>query len=71
MLGFFTRPACALIVMTMVVAAARHLGLGQGISGASHAIENGVVLLGMMLIGPGTYSLDEQLAGRRGSRTGR
>ena len=62
-LGFLTRPACVLLSITMLVAALMHLGKGDGLGGASHAIEAGVVFLSLVLIGPGKYSLDERCSG--------
>ena len=61
-LGLFFRPACILLTITMAVAASRHLGKGEGLGGASHAIEDGIVFLSLILIGPGKYSLDEKLS---------
>ena len=58
-LGLFFRPACILLTITMAIAASMHLGKGDGLRGASHAIEDGIVFLSLILIGPGTYSLDE------------
>lgn len=58
-LGLFFRPACMLLVLTMVVATSMHLDRGDGLRGASHAIEAGIVFLSLILIGPGKYSLDE------------
>jgi putative oxidoreductase len=63
--GFFFRPACALMAITMIVATGHHLGRGDGLMGASHAIENGIVLLSLILIGPGKFSLDSWIGGRR------
>lgn len=59
-LGFFFRPACLLLLFTMIVAATTHLVGGDGIKVASHAIEAGVVFLGLFFIGPGKYSLDSK-----------
>jgi putative oxidoreductase len=58
MLGLFFRPSCALIVITMIVAAMSHLAKGDGIMAASHAIETGVAFIGLMIIGPGKFSID-------------
>lgn len=41
-----------------------HLGMGDGLAGASHAMEAGIMFLGLLLIGPGRFALDERL--RRG-----
>ena len=60
-LGFVFRPACILLTITMLVAAISHLSRGDGIGGASHAIELGIVFLSLILIGAGRYSLDEKL----------
>lgn len=59
-LGFFFRPACVLLVMVMIVAATSHFSRGQGWSGASHALEVGCAILGLLLVGPGKYSLDRK-----------
>lgn len=60
-LGLFFRPACILLTITMAVATSMHLGRGDGLRGASHALENGIVFLSLILIGPGKYSVDERL----------
>ncbi|MCC6423282.1 MAG: DoxX family protein [Phycisphaerales bacterium] len=59
-LGFFFRPACVLLIIIMVTAATNHFAMGQGWSGASHAIEVGCALVGLLLVGPGKYSLDRK-----------
>lgn len=64
-LGLYFRPACTLMAITMIVATGHHLGRGDGLMGASHAIENGIVLLSLILIGPGKFSLDSWLRGRQ------
>ncbi len=73
-LGLLTRPACALLTITMIVAAAFHLmppdPIPAGMEGmygfgpASHALEAGIVFLSLILIGPGKYSLDQKLCGK-------
>ncbi|MCI0406348.1 MAG: DoxX family protein [candidate division Zixibacteria bacterium] len=55
--GVFFGWAALLMVLTMAVAAVNHFSRGDGLSGASHAIENGIVLFGLIFIGPGKYSL--------------
>ncbi len=55
--GIFMRPACALLVITMAVAATMHLKQGDGLNIASHAIEAGLTFLGLLLIGPGRHRL--------------
>ena len=68
-LGFFLRPACILLTITMLVAAASHLNRGEGLGGAAHALKAGTVFLSLILIGPGKYSLDEKLSPDRGDDT--
>ena len=60
LLGLAFRPVCLLLVFTMTIAAILHLSKGDGVSGASHAIEAGVVFLGLTLVGPGKYSVDKK-----------
>lgn len=57
-LGFLFRPACLLMMVTMIVAANSHFARGEGLMGASHAIELGIVFFGLALIGSGRYGLD-------------
>lgn len=59
MLGIFFRPACFALTCTMAVAATMHLGKGDGLLRASHAIEAGILFVSLMLIGPGRYSVDK------------
>lgn len=58
--GILFRPACILLATTMAVAAAMHLGKGDGLKVASHAIEDGIVFLSLIFIGPGRYSIDKK-----------
>lgn len=57
-LGFMFRPALLLLISTMTVATAMHLGKGDGLKIASHAIEIGIVFLGLLFVGPGRFSID-------------
>ena len=59
-LGLFFRPACALIVFTMIVAALSHFSKGDGLQGAGHAIDLAFAFFGMMFTGPGRFSLDRR-----------
>lgn len=58
--GLFYRPACMLLVFTMIIAALVHFGKGDGLQGASHAIELGIVFFSLIFIGPGKYSVDKK-----------
>ncbi|HVP35906.1 MAG TPA: DoxX family protein [Terriglobales bacterium] len=57
--GFFFRPITVMMTINMIVATSMHLSNGQGLAIASHAIEDGILFLSLILIGPGKYSLDE------------
>jgi len=59
-LGLFFRPVNILLVFTMIIAALVHFGKGDGLSGASHAIELGIVFFSLIFIGPGKYSIDKK-----------
>ena len=58
-IGFLFRPSSLLLAFVMGVAATMHLKAGDGLIGASHAIEMGIVFLGFVFIGPGKYSFDK------------
>lgn len=73
MTGLFFRPAILMLVVTMAVAAAKHLGIpadqpGGGLKGASHAIEVGIVFLGLLFTGPGRFAIPCPLCRFVGSR---
>ncbi|OGC95378.1 MAG: hypothetical protein A2W25_10390 [candidate division Zixibacteria bacterium RBG_16_53_22] len=65
--GFAFRPALVLMMITMTVAASSHFARGQGLGGASHAVENGIVFFSLILVGPGKHSLDWWIKSRRKS----
>ncbi|MDB5131372.1 MAG: DoxX family protein [Mucilaginibacter sp.] len=58
--GLAFRPVCLLLFITMAVAAAMHLGKGEGLDGAAHAIEDAVVFAGLLFVGPGRLSVDRK-----------
>jgi putative oxidoreductase len=58
--GLFFRPALILLIFTMIIAALVHFGKGEGLQGASHAIELAIVFFGLIFIGPGKYSVDKK-----------
>jgi len=64
-LGLSTRLACVFLTINMIVAAAMHLGKGDGLAVASHAIEAGILFFSLILIGAGRYSLDEKFKAKK------
>ena len=60
LLGLYFRPVAIALAFTMLIAALSHLGRGDGLMGASHAIEIGVVFVGLAFMGPGKYSVDKR-----------
>lgn len=56
-LGILFRPATAMMVFTMFIAAMMHYQNGDGFGGYSHAVENGIVLLGLFFTGSGKYAI--------------
>lgn len=60
LIGLLFRPTAVVLAFTMLIAALFHLGKGDGLMGASHAIEIGVVFLGLAFVGPGKYSIDKR-----------
>ncbi|MBC8082729.1 MAG: DoxX family protein [Hymenobacter sp.] len=60
-LGLFFRVVCGLLVATMAVATLMHVVSGDGFDGYSHALEAGLLFLGLAFAGPGRYSLDQLL----------
>jgi len=64
--GLLFRPAVVAIFAVMVVATVNHIVTGQG--SPAHAFKNAWLFAGLFFIGPGRYSLDHWLGGRRGAR---
>jgi putative oxidoreductase len=60
MIGLAFRPVCLLLVLNLIVAALMHFSKGDGLQGASHAIEDAIMFLGLIFIGPGLYSIDKK-----------
>lgn len=59
-IGFCFRPVTILLTFVMLLASFQHLGAGDGLSGAAHAMKMGFVFLGLTFIGPGRYSVDKR-----------
>ena len=57
LLGIYIRYFSILLFITMLVAICSHLAGGDGIMGASHAIESAVVFLCLFFSGAGNYSI--------------
>ncbi|MBA2743395.1 MAG: DoxX family protein [Chthoniobacterales bacterium] len=66
--GVFFRPACALMLFTMVIAVASIIRGGYGFNSASQPIELGIVLLSLFLTGPGKLTLPNFLTTWKTSR---
>lgn len=64
--GLFYRPISAMLAFTMFVAMLRHFITGEGSPG--HAFKNFFVLLGLMPLGPGKFSLDALLSKKFSSK---
>ncbi len=62
-LGLGTRLASAALLFTMIIASLLHLANGEGFNGASHAIEDGIVFLALLICGAGRHSIDQRLTG--------
>ncbi len=60
--GLFYRPIVMLLAFTMFVATFRHIATGEG--SPRHAFKNLFVLIGLMPMGPGKYSIDAILGTR-------
>ena len=63
--GLFFRPICAMLGFTMFMAMLGHFVSGQGNPG--HSFKNLFVLAGLLLIGPGKYSVDAWIEKKRGA----
>ena len=57
-LGLLTRPATAVMAFTMLIALIFHLNKGDKFVAYSHALESGILFLGLFIAGPGKFSLD-------------
>jgi len=63
--GVLFRPACALMLFTMLVAITAQFRGGYGFSGASQALEMGIVLLSLIFTGSGRFTLPYLLLSKK------
>ena len=56
-LGVLVRPAALFMAVTMAIATTMHLTKGDGLGVASHALEDGIVFLSLLVMGPGHYRI--------------
>lgn len=61
LLGLFWRPACLLLLFTMLIAIAWHLTNGDTFNGYAHALQSAILFFSLYFIGPGKHSLDGKL----------
>jgi len=59
MLGLWFRLVSIMMVFLFIIAVMHHLNAGDGVSGASEAIELGFAYFGLIFLGPGRYSIDK------------
>lgn len=61
LVGLLFRPVCLLLAIDMAVALfMHHLPHGDPFGIWSHPMEDGIVFLSLLLIGPGAYSIDRK-----------
>lgn len=60
--GLFTRVAATFMLITMLVAVAKHAGAGESFY---HPLTNVFIFLAFTLTGPGRYSVDRRLRNKR------
>jgi len=65
MFGLFFRPATVFIIFTMFIAAYSTFAKGASIGTLAYPIELGITILGLFFTGPGKYSLDYHVFGRK------
>lgn len=62
--GILFRPVCAMLLFTMLIAVTMNLRGGYGFTGAAEALELGTVLLSLIIIGSGRFTLPNLLFSR-------
>jgi putative oxidoreductase len=66
--GVLFRPACGVMLFTLVIAVASIIRGGYGFSSASQPVELGLVLLSLIFTGPGRFTLPNLFASIRAPR---
>jgi len=66
--GVLVRPACALMLFTMIIAVTSIIRGGYGFSAASQPFVLGIVLLSLLFTGPGRLTLTKLLTSIRAAR---
>jgi putative oxidoreductase len=59
--GVFFTPTIIFLLVVMIVATIKSLGVGEGFAFYSHSIEIAIVFVSLLFIGPGAHSLDHKL----------
>lgn len=67
--GFLFRPMCVILAIGMFVAWLSHVVNERG--NAGHAFKNFFILTGLLLVGPGKYSIDNWLSSRKTQAAGK
>jgi putative oxidoreductase len=60
-LGLFVRPASCFMLFTMLVATTMHFSHGDGLNGAAHAIDDGIIFLSLIFLGAGDLTVKKLL----------
>lgn len=60
-IGLATRPVSFLLAFTMFVAMMMHISNDAGFVKISHPMELGIAFIGLLLMGPGRFSVDHRL----------
>lgn len=68
LLGLFFTPSLILLLLVMIVATFKSVGVGNDFAIYSHSIEIGIVFLSLLFLGPGKHSLDRKLQEKRRRR---
>ena len=61
MLGILWVPALLLLIATMIVATAMHIGTSDSYGRISHPLEAGIVFIALLVTGPGKHRISKKL----------